>query len=163
MKFSAIIVSALAAFVTAAPTSTPEATTTELQTRAFAFDLNAFNNFQFVNQDLAYLNVLNQFAFNNIHGLAVNNGLNLNAFQGLFAQQQFDLNSLLLLSQLHTFNQIASLGVLNNFNLQAFQFQNFQLGLLQPGFNQIQLGQFITPTVGTQIGGIAKQQRGFIL
>lgn len=172
MQFSTILVSALAAFATAAPTSPATEAPVELsklselpglQTRAnFNFDLASVNQFQFLNQDLAYLNVLNQLQFQNLFGLSINNGLNLGAFESLFRQQQLDLNSLILLSQLHAVNQIASLGVFSTFNMQTFNFVPFELGLLG-GFNQVNFGQFITPTIGSQVGNIAQQQRGISL
>ncbi|KAL8285566.1 hypothetical protein RB601_006185 [Gaeumannomyces tritici] len=164
MKAVSMIVGAFAALAIAAPTtSVVDTTPKELETRAFAFDLNAFNNFGFANQDLAYLGVLNQIPFQTLYGLAINNGLQLNAFQGLFAQQaQFDIVSLIQLAQLQALGQVAQLGVFNAFNLQQFNFAPLDLGLLLQSFNGFNLQQFVGAGIVPQIGAIAQQQVAFV-
>lgn len=140
-------------------TSVADTTPEELEARTFAFDLDAFNNFGFANQDLAYLGFLNQIPFQTLHGLAINNGLQLNAFQGLFAAQaQFDIIALLQIAQLHALGQIANLGVFNAFNLQTFNFVPLDLGLLLQSFNGFNLQPFIGANILPQIDAIAKQQ-----
>ncbi|KAI1207931.1 uncharacterized protein F4807DRAFT_159067 [Annulohypoxylon truncatum] len=125
MKASTIFVSALAAFATAAPTST----TTTPEKRA-SVDLASFNNFNFGNQDLQYLLAVNGFNMQAFAQLSAFNNLNIGGFQSLFVGNTFDINALLQLQQIALLAQLGGLGVFGNFDLSAIQLNVFDLGLL---------------------------------
>ncbi|KAK4197260.1 hypothetical protein QBC40DRAFT_351171 [Triangularia verruculosa] len=157
MKFFTVIVSTLAAFVAAAPAAST--TPTDVEKRAFSFDLNAVNGFKGFNQvNLNYLLNINSLQLGLLGNLANVNNFNVLQFQGLFAQQTFDLQALLQLQQLHTFLQIHQLGVLNGFDLASLQLQQLQLGLLN-NVGLLDLQQFISPNVIGQVTTIGNSVR----
>ncbi|KAK4640332.1 hypothetical protein QC761_606060 [Podospora bellae-mahoneyi] len=157
MKFFTVIVSTLAAIVAAAPAAAPAST--EVDKRAFAFDINAFNGLKGFNQvNLNYLLNINSLQIGLLGNLANVNNFNILQFQGLFAQQKFDLQALLQLQQLHTFLQIHQLGVLNGFDLKGLQLQQLQLGLLN-NVGLLDLQQFISPNVIGQVTTIGNSVR----
>ncbi|WYZ46369.1 hypothetical protein EsH8_IX_000594 [Colletotrichum jinshuiense] len=150
MRFSAIVLPALAAFVNtaaAAPAATPN------EPRA-NIDLNLLNNLQgFKNLDLNYLLALNNLNLQNFGQLGQINNLNLAAFQGLFAAQNFDLNALLQLQQLSTLLAIQQQGVFGNVNLAQLNLGGLNFGLIQ-GIGQVNLGQFIDQALIPQINQV---------
>lgn len=124
MKFSTVIVSALAAFASAAPAET------QSEKRA-ALDIGKLNNYRFANQNFGYLGQINSLNFGAISQLVTVNNFNaIAAFQTLFVNQVFDINSLLQLQQLQTLIQFQQLGVLSAFDLSTLQLQTINLGLI---------------------------------
>ncbi|OLN97308.1 hypothetical protein CCHL11_01288 [Colletotrichum chlorophyti] len=148
MRFSAVVVSALAAVAFAAPT------TNEPRNN---IDLNSLNNLQgFKNLDLNYLLALNNLNLQNFGQLGQINNLNLAAFQGLFASQNFDLNSLLQLQQLSTLLAIQQQGLFGNVNLAQLNLGGLNFGLIQ-NIGGVNLGQFIDQALLPQITQIVQQ------
>lgn len=125
MKFSTVIVSALAAVVSAAPAQTQ----TEKRT---TLDISQLNNFGFNNQNFGYLGQINSLNFDILSQLATVNNFNALAFQGLFQSQVFNINTLLQIQQLQTLIQFQQLGVLSAFDLSTLSLQTINLGLLAP-------------------------------
>ncbi|KAK4231370.1 hypothetical protein QBC38DRAFT_246943 [Podospora fimiseda] len=159
MKAFTILVSALATLTAAAPvvSTTTEVSTAEVDKRAFAFDVNAFNGLKgFQQVNLNYLLNINALQVGLLGNLANVNNFNILQFQALFQKQQFDLASLLQLQQLHTFLQIHQLGVLNGFDLSGLQLKQLQLGLLN-NVGAIDLSQFISPNVIGQVTTVGNQ------
>lgn len=154
MKPVAFLVSALATLAIAAPA----APATDLEARSFAFDVNQFNNFRNFNQvNLNYLLNINSLQLGLLGNLANVNNFNVLQFQGLFQQQAFDIQALLQLQSLHTFLQINQLGVLGGFDLASLQLQHLNLGLLN-NVGVLDLQQFISPNVVTQVQSVASQR-----
>ncbi|KAI0104749.1 hypothetical protein GGR51DRAFT_218207 [Nemania sp. FL0031] len=123
MKASTIFVGALAAFASAAPTTTtPE--------KRAAVDLNAFNQFAFANQELQYFNAINAFDLQAFEQLAAFNNLNIGGFQSLFSNNVFDINALLQLQQIALLSQLGGLGVFSNFDLSSLQLGGLNFGLI---------------------------------
>lgn len=157
MKPATFLVSALATLATAAPAA-PAAPATDLEARSFAFDLNSFNSFNNFNQvNLNYLLNINSLQLGLLGNLANVNNLNILQFQPLFQQQAFDIQGLLQLQSLHTFLQINQLGVLGGFDLASLQLQHLNLGLLN-NVGVLDLQQFISPNVITQVQSVASQR-----
>jgi hypothetical protein len=156
MKFSTVIVSALAAVVSAAPAQTQSEKRT-------ALDISQLNNFGFSNQNFGYLGRINALNFDVITQLAAVNNFDALAFQSLFQNQVFNINSLLQIQQLQTLMQFAQLGVLSTFDLSTLTLQTVNLGLLGP-VGQVDLASFfltganplISTTDITQIQTIAQ-------
>jgi hypothetical protein len=122
MKFTTIIVSALATLVAAAPTEKA------VEERSVNFDANAFS--QFGGQNFAYIASINNFNFDIIQQLALQQNFDILAFQGIFQQNaQFDVANLLAFSQLQTISQLAGLGVFNGIDLGGLAVGGFGLGL----------------------------------
>lgn len=152
MKCTTFLVSALATLAAAAPTST------EVDKRAFAFDINAFNGLANFNQvNLNYLLNINSVQLNLLGNLANVNNFNIGQFQGLFQQQAFDIQGLLQLQTVHTLLQFHQLGVLNGFDLGSVQLQLLNLGLLN-NVGVLDLQQFIQPNVVGQVQSVASQR-----
>ncbi|KAI0486181.1 hypothetical protein F4859DRAFT_359900 [Xylaria cf. heliscus] len=123
MKASTIFVSALAAVASAAPATTmPE--------KRISVDLNSFNQFGFVNQNLQYFNAINAFNLQAFEQLAAFNNLNIGGFQGLFNNNVFDINALLQLQQVALLSQLGGLGVFSNFDLSTLQLGGLNFGLV---------------------------------
>ncbi|KAH6631777.1 hypothetical protein F5144DRAFT_547830 [Chaetomium tenue] len=156
MKPVTFIISALATLAIAAPAA-PAAPATDLEARSFQFDINAFNGLKNFNQvNLNYLLNINSLQLGLLGNLANVNNLNILQFQGLFQQQNFDLQGLLQLQSLHTFLQIHQLGVLGGFDLASLQLQQLNLGLLN-NVGVLDLQQFISPNVVGQVQTVASQ------
>lgn len=154
MKPVTFLVSALATLAVAAPA----APATDLEARAFAFDASAFNDLRSFNQvNLNYLLNINSLQLNLLGNLANVNNFNILQFQGLFQQQQFDIQGLLQLQSLQTFLQIHQLGVLNGFDLAQLQLGQLNLGLLN-NVGVLDLQQFVSPNVVTQVQSVAAQR-----
>ncbi|KAI0120400.1 hypothetical protein F4776DRAFT_253519 [Hypoxylon sp. NC0597] len=148
MKPTTILVSALAAVASAAPTTTAE--------KRSAIDLGAFNNFGFANQDLQYLLAINGFNLQAFAQLAAFNNLNIGGFQSLFVNNVFDVNSLLQLQQIALLSQLGGLGVFSNFDLSSLQLNVFDLGLIG-GIGGFDVSSLIDQTLVPQIQTIIQQ------
>ncbi|KAI1648654.1 hypothetical protein F4815DRAFT_42131 [Daldinia loculata] len=150
MKATTILVSALAAVATAAPTAitTPE--------KRAIVDLGAFNNFGFANQDLQYLLAINQFDLQSFAQLAAFNNLNIGNFQGLFANNGFDINALLQLQQIALLSQLGGLGIFSNFDLSSIQLNVFDLGLIG-GIGGFDISSLIDQSLVPQIQAIIQK------
>ncbi|EOO03856.1 hypothetical protein UCRPA7_457 [Phaeoacremonium minimum UCRPA7] len=149
MKFSGILAGAFATLAVAAPTKEVEART--------AIDLSLLNGLSNFNAiDIQYLNVINSLDLQLLNTLAVNNNFNSLAFQGLFQNNVFDLNSILQLQQLQTLLQFANLGVFNQFDLASLQLQQLQLGLVS-GIGGFDFSSIIDQSLVPQITAIAQQ------
>ncbi|KAH7328077.1 hypothetical protein B0I35DRAFT_403509 [Stachybotrys elegans] len=158
MKFSAVFAGAFAALAAAAPTTSP-ATSSAIQERA-VFDASQLNNLIFAQQDFQYLLNLNSLDLVLFQNLALNNGFNALAFQGLFNAQAFDINALLQFQQLQTFLTIAQTGVFNGVNLAGLQLGGLgglNFGLIN-GIAGVNLQQFINvaniPQIQLIAGGV---------
>ncbi|KAK1831343.1 hypothetical protein QBC39DRAFT_408284 [Podospora conica] len=144
MKFTTIIVSALATLVAAAPAPADKAVE-----KRVSFDANIFN--QFGGQNFAYVANINNFNFQLLQQLAQQQNFDILAFQGIFQQNaQFDVANLLAFQQLHTITQLAQLGVFNGFDLGGLNLGGFglgagafQLGVLQNGIGNFGLNTLI--------------------
>ncbi|KAI0848975.1 hypothetical protein F5Y00DRAFT_237243 [Daldinia vernicosa] len=150
MKATTILASALAAVATAAPTAitTPE--------KRAVVDLGAFNNFNFANQDLQYLLALNKFDLQSFAQLAAFNKLNIGDFQGLFVNNNFDINSLLQLQQIALLSQLGGLGLFGNFDLSSLQLNVFNLGLIG-GIGGFDISSLVDQSLVPQIQAIIQQ------
>ncbi|KAK4155802.1 hypothetical protein C8A00DRAFT_31354 [Chaetomidium leptoderma] len=156
MKAVTFLLSALATLAIAAPAA-PVAPATDLEARAFAFDINSFNGLNNFNQvNLNYLLNINSLQLSLLGNLASVNNFNIGQFQGLFQQQSFDIQGLLQLQSLHTFLQINQLGVLRGFDLGSVQLQHLNLGLLN-NVGVLDLQQFVSPNVIPQVQTLASQ------
>lgn len=147
MKFSTVIVSALATIVSAAPTE-----------KRAAFDLaqlNGLNNFNQVN--LNYLLGINSLDLNLLGTLGQVNNFDILKFSGLFQQNQFDVQALLQLQQLQTVLAFGQQGLFNGFDLGGLNLDVLQLGLLQQNVGVLDLQQFIAPQIVTQVQTVASQ------
>lgn len=149
MKFSAVIVSALAAVASAAPARQEEP-------RA-VIDASLFNNFAFNSQDFQYLSVINSLDFNVLQQLASVNKLNLGGFQNLFQQNAFDITGLLQLQQIQNLIQLQQLGVLGGFDLSTLALNQVNFGLIN-NLGGINLTQFIDAALIPQIQTIIQQK-----
>ncbi|KAI1143158.1 hypothetical protein F5Y05DRAFT_144886 [Hypoxylon sp. FL0543] len=147
MKPTTILVSALAAVASAAPTTAEKRS---------AVDLGAFNNFGFANQDLQYLLAINNFDLQAFAQLAAFNNLNIGGFQNLFVNNVFDVNSLLQLQQVALLSQLGSLGVFSNFDLSALQLNVFDLGLIN-GVGGFDISSIVDQSLAPQIETIIQQ------
>lgn len=150
MKFTSVIVCALAAIVSAAPAPQGDAQkAAELEQQK-----QALNNLQFKNLDVAYAFAVNSLDVNGLNALVANlaqvNNLNLAAFQGVFNNNVFDINALLQIQQLQLLGQLQALGALNNVNLAALQLQALNLGVIQ-NLGAVNLVQFVNPSVVPQV------------
>ncbi|KAI2469895.1 hypothetical protein F4781DRAFT_203909 [Annulohypoxylon bovei var. microspora] len=148
MKASTIFASALAAFATAAPTSTPE--------KRSSVDLAAFNNFGFANQDLQYLLAVNGFNLQAFAQLSAFNNLNIGGFESLFSGNSFDINALLELQQIALLSQLGGLGVFSNFDLGSLQLDVFDLGLLG-GIGSFDVSSLIQQSLVPQLQTVIQQ------
>ena len=146
MKAVSIIVGALAAFTTAAPTK-------EVAPRG-SFDINQFNGLNFGNQQFQYLGLVNNFDLALLQQLSINNNFNALQFSGLFSNNVFDLASLLQFQQLSTVLQLGQLGVFNQFDLSSLAFNQFNFALLQNSIGGLNLGGFIDQSLSPQLAAV---------
>jgi hypothetical protein len=149
MKFSAVLISALAAVASAAPTKQAEP--------RGSIDASLFNNFQFNSQDLSYLSVINSLDFQVLQQLATVNNLNLNNFASLFSNNAFNLNSIIQLQQIQSLIQLQQIGVLGGFDLSNFGLSQVNLGIIN-NIGSVDLTQFIDASLVPQIQTIIQQQ-----
>jgi hypothetical protein len=152
MKASTIFVGALAAVASAAPTTV----TTTAEKRGQAIDLNAFNQFGFANQNLQYFNAINTFNLQAFEQLGAFNNLNIGNFQGLFANNVFDLNSLLQLQQVALLSQLGGLGVFGNFDLSSINLGGLNLGLVN-SISSFDVSSLIDVNLVPQIQSVIQQ------
>lgn len=153
MKPVSILVGALAAVATAAPTVP---TTKEIETRA-SFDLGLLNNLnRFNNVNLNYLLNINSLNLQLLAQLGNVNNFNVLGFQGLFQSNVFDLNALLQLQQLEMVLQLAQLGLFNGFDLSTLAFNQLNLGLIN-NIGGFDFNTLIDNSIVPQITSIAQQ------
>ncbi|KAK8033427.1 hypothetical protein PG991_002825 [Apiospora marii] len=120
---------------------------------AAQFDLAQLNNGAFNNLDIAYLNVLNKVDLNALAALAVQQNLNLAAFQNIFNAQAFDLNAILQLQQLVQLQQLQQLGLLGGVDLAALQLNALNLGLIG-NVGAVNLQQFVNADIRNQVQAV---------
>jgi len=154
MKFTGILVSALAAVATAAPAE-----------KRGSLDLGRFNNFQqFGNLDANYFLSVNSLDLLLFQQLAQSQNFNIGFFDSLFNNNNnnvLDIQNLLLIQQLLTFQSLANVGLFSNFDLAGLQLNNFNFGLLQNNIGGLGLGQFIQSSQIPQIQAVVTQTREF--
>lgn len=122
MKPVTFLVGALATLVAAAPTK-------EVSKRGGGFD--GINNFNFANENFAYLSSIDSLDFALLAQLGSVNGFDVfNNFNGLFSSSAFDIQSILAFQQLQTVLQLAQVGVFNQFDLASLSFNSLDLGLI---------------------------------
>ncbi|KAI2602830.1 hypothetical protein GGR54DRAFT_464662 [Hypoxylon sp. NC1633] len=148
MKPTTLLVSALAAVASAAPTSAAEKRT--------SFDLNSFNNFGFANQDLQYLLAINGFNLQAFAQLGAFNNLNIGGFESLFNNNVFDINALLQLQQIALLAELGGLGIFGNFDLSSLQLNVFDLGLIN-GVGGFDISAIIDQSLAPQIETVIQQ------
>ncbi|KAI0132260.1 hypothetical protein BJ170DRAFT_238450 [Xylariales sp. AK1849] len=148
MKFSTVIVSALAAVVSAAPAKKAEP-------RANV-DISQFNNFNFNSVNFNYLSVINSLDFQVLEQLAQVNNFNIGGFQSLFSGNSFNVEQLLQLQQIQMLIQLEQLGVLGGFDLGSLQLNNLNFGLIN-SIGGIDLSQFIDSSLTPQIQAVIQQ------
>jgi len=148
MKPVSIIVGALAAFATAAPTK-------EVEQRGVA-DLSLLNNLQFSNLNFGYLSVVNNVDLALLQSLSVNNNLNLALFQNLFQSQVFNFQAALQFQQLQQTLQFAQLGLFNGIDLSSLALGNLNFGLINGlsgfDFNSV-IDQSLLPQINAVVSG----------
>jgi hypothetical protein len=152
MKFTSVIVSALATLATAAPAKSVEE-------RSSSIDLAALNGLQsFAAVDIQYLAQINSLDLNLLLALGQNQGLQINSFNSLFQSNNFDLASILQLQQLQTLLAIAQTGALNTFDLSSINLEQqlLQLGLIN-NIGSFSFGSLIDQSLLPQIQTIAQQ------
>ena len=145
MKVSTIIASVFATLAAAAPTTSPVEKRLDL-------DLGAYNQFSFANDDLQYLNAVNQLDLNAFAKLSTFNNLEIVQFQQVFVQQDvFDINALLQLQQIQLLGQLAGLGIFSNFDLASVQINILDLGLLSDSIGGFDISSLIDQAIVPQI------------
>ncbi|KAM4056724.1 hypothetical protein HRG_003592 [Hirsutella rhossiliensis] len=134
MKISALLTGAFAALAVAVPAPAPAPVPNSSSSGALegrgAFNAKPFNNLVFNQRDLNYLLKVNSLNLQTFQGLAINNGLNVGAFQTLFAGNVFDVRALLQFQQLQTLLAVANVGVFNGVDLSRAAFNVIELGAL---------------------------------
>ncbi|KAI2613847.1 uncharacterized protein GGS25DRAFT_516707 [Hypoxylon fragiforme] len=151
MKATTFFVSALAAVASALPT-----TSSVSSEKRASIDLGSFNNFNFANQDLQYLLAINSFDLQSFAQLAAFNNLNIGGLQGLFVNNQFDINALLQLQQIALLSQLGGLGIFGNFDLSTIQLNVFDLGVIG-GIGGFNVGSLIDQALIPQIQTVIQQ------
>ncbi|KAH7035447.1 uncharacterized protein B0I36DRAFT_360811 [Microdochium trichocladiopsis] len=144
MKFSAITsVFCLASAALAAP-----AAPASVEERAL-IQLEPFNNFRFVNLDLAYLQAINGFDLQSFVNLQLKNNLDLSSFQSLFLEDAFTVNKILQLQQVAILSQLSAIGAFSNIDLSRVK-----LG----GFNFAQIATIANFPLNTLINTVLQPQ-----
>lgn len=161
MKTVSIIVSALAAFATAAPAAAPASSSPAPAAKRLAVDLGAFNQFSFANQDLQYFNAINGFDLQSLVQLSSFNNLNLGGFQNIFVQDAFDINALLQLQQVALLSQLSGLGIFGNFDLASLQLGTLNLGLLGSSIGGFNLASLVDASLIPQLQAIIQTTRKY--
>jgi len=154
MKPTSIILGALAAVATAAPT----------EKRSFGGnqdfsnlgDFSGVNNFGFNSLDLGYLSSIKSLDFALLAQLSSVNQFDVLQFGSLFSGNNFDVNSLLQFQQLAMLIQLQSLGAFNGLSLQGLVFNQLNFGLINNvvGFD---FGGLIDQSLVPQLSSIANQ------
>jgi hypothetical protein len=154
MKSVTILVSALAAFVAAAPAPAPK----EVEARTSVVDLSLFNGLgRFGNDNFNYLSGLNGgIDLGLLLALSQQQNFPINQFVGLFNQNVFNVQTLLQYQQLRDFLLLSQLGIFNGLDLAKLQFGQIQWGILGNvgnfGFNGL-----IDVGLSSQVSAIAAQ------
>jgi len=149
MKPVTFIVGALATLATAAPTKEV------VEKRGGGF--NGINNFNFVDDNFAYLASIGGLDFQLLAQLgSVNQFDVLGQFGGLFNANVFDIQNILAFQQLQTLLQFAQLGVFNQFDLSSLAFSGLNLGLIG-GINSFDINSLISSSLVPQIQGVISQ------
>jgi len=160
MKTSSILVGALAAVATAAPTAVEPRGNRDFSRFG---DFSGLNNFDFLNQDLQYLSLVNSLDFNVLAQLSSVNNFDVFQFNGLFGGNQFDLAAALQLQTINTFIQLGSLGAFNSLDLNGLLFNQLNFGVLQQDLFNFNLGGLVNQAVIPQVvaviqsGGVFKE------
>jgi len=152
MKFSTMIVGAFAAVAaTAAP----------VKEEAKRGQFDSFNNFAFQNQDLLYLSLIQNFdgGFGGIQNLILNQGLNFDAFGGLFNSQAFGLDQILQLQTIALIESFSNQGLFQGVNLGNLDTGLLNLGLIS-NLGNLGLDSFIDSGLNSQIAAVISQNQG---
>jgi len=150
MKFSSIIVGALAAVTSAAPV--------EKRSSADFNNLSGLGFNSFNAQEFQYLGLINSLSFgSSLAQLSQVNGFNANQFSNVFDSSQFNVQSLLEFQQLAMLIQLEQLGAFNNLDLSGLVFNQLQSGLLNNDVFGLDLGSVINQAVIPQITTIVSQ------
>lgn len=148
MKFTTVLVSALAGIASAAPT--------KQESPRGVVDVAAFNNFGFNSVDLQYLGVINSLNFGALQSLSSVNNFDLSGFQSLFNNNAFNVQSLLQLQQAQMLIQLQQLGILGGFDLSALSLNSLNFGVIN-AVGGVDLSQFIDAALAPQIQTIIQQ------
>lgn len=160
MKAS-IILGAMAAVATAAPTTKVESRNNNLDFSNFG-DFSNINDFQFFNQDLQYLSLVNSLDFNVLAQLSAVNNLDVFQFGGLFQNDVFDLASALQFQQISQLVQLGSLGAFNSLDLSGLLFNQLNFGVLGADVFNFNLGGLINQAVIPQVVAVVQAGGVFI-
>jgi hypothetical protein len=161
MKASTMILGALAAVATAAPTKVETRSNRDFSSFGNFGDIN---NFDFLNQDLQYLSLVNSLDFGVLAQLSQVNNLDVLQFGGVFNNDVFDLASALQFQQVAQLVQLSSLGAFNSLDLSGLLFNQLNFGVLQNDLFGLNLGGFVNQAVIPQVvqvingGGACKYQ-----
>ncbi|PHH85461.1 hypothetical protein CDD83_386 [Cordyceps sp. RAO-2017] len=157
MKLSAVLTGVVAAVAVAMPAVPNSSSSGALEARS-SFNADPFNGLRFAQNDINYLQSINNFDLRAFQNLGLQNHLELGGFQSLFNANVFDIQQLLLLQHLNTIVQLSAfIPSFNTFNLAAAQLGVLQLGALG-NIGGLGLGQFIDPNqlgvISNVVGGI---------
>jgi len=148
MKFTGILVGALAAVATAAPTE-----------KRSSVDASQFNSFQQLGSlDANYFLSVNSLDLGLFQQLAESQNLDINSFSSLFSQSdELDIQNLLLIQQLVDLQNFAQVGLLSNFDLSGLNLGSFQFGVLQQNVGALSVTQFVQAPQIAQIQQVVSQ------
>jgi len=158
MKPTSIILGALAAVATAAPTTKVE-TRGNRDFSSFG-DFGGINNFDFFNQDLQYLSLVNSLDFNVLAQLSSVNNFDVFQFNNLFNNDVFDLASALQFQQVSQLVQLASLGAFNQLDLSGLLFNQLNFGVISNDLFNFNLGGLINQAVIPQVVAVVQAGGG---
>ena len=151
MKTSSILVGALAAVATAAPTA--------VEPRGNR-DFGGVGNFVFNNQDLQYLSLVNSLDFNILAQLSSVNNFDVFQFGSLFSGNQFDLAAALQFQQISQLVQLGSLGAFNSLDLSGLLFNQLNFGVLAQDVFNFNLGGLVNQAVIPQVVAVIQSGGG---
>jgi len=161
MKPTTILVGALAAVATAAPTAAPAKRGSNRNFSQFG-DFSGINNFDFFNQDLQYLSLVNSLDFNILAQLSSVNNFDVFQFNSLFNNDVFDLAAALQFQQLSQIVQLGSLGAFNSLDLSGLLFNQLNFGVISPDVFNFNLGGLINQAVIPQVVAVVQAGGVFI-
>ncbi|RYP55845.1 hypothetical protein DL771_012312 [Monosporascus sp. 5C6A] len=92
-------------------------------------DRGEYNNFAFKNEELQYLNAINELDLQVFVKLAVLNDLDISDFKPVFVRDELDINALLQLQQVVLLQQLAVAGLFDDFDLAIIKIKPLDLGL----------------------------------
>jgi len=160
MKTTSILVGALAAVATAAPTAVEPRGNRDFSNFG---NFGGINNFDFINQDLQYLSLVNSLDFGILAQLSSVNNFDVFQFNSLFSGNQFDLAAALQFQQISQLIQLGSLGAFNSLDLSGLLFNQLNFGVLQQDLFNFNLGGLVNQAVIPQVvaviqgGGVFKE------